>query len=92
MKVEVLLKVIETVYTKNPGMQKLIDESIMDICKEEGVSTEQVIFAGLCCWFYRYELSKHKFFVCERQLMKIQGFIFSVDQKTKTKRNKKKIM
>ena len=76
MKVEVLLKVIETVYTKNPGMQKLIDKSMMDICKEEGVSTEQVIFAGLCCWFYRYELSKHKFFVCERQLMKIQGFYF----------------
>ena len=54
-------------------MQKLIDESVIDICKEE-------FFAFLCCWFYRYELSKHRFFVCQGQLMKIQGFTFSGDQ------------
>ena len=43
-----------------------------------------VIRIGICfdffyCWLYRYGLSKHKFFVCERQLMKILGFIFSGD-------------
>ena len=36
-KVEILLKLIERVYTKNPGTQKLIDESMIDIWKE-GVS------------------------------------------------------
>ena len=34
-KVEILLKVIERVYTKNPAIQKLIDKSIIDICKED---------------------------------------------------------
>ena len=43
-RVEILLKVIERVYSKNPGMQTLIDESVIDICKEEGVSPEQVFF------------------------------------------------
>ena len=37
-------KVIERVYTKNPGMQKLIDESVKDICKEKGVSPDQAFF------------------------------------------------
>ena len=40
--IEILLKVTERVYTKNLGMQKLIDESMIDVCKEEGVSPEQV--------------------------------------------------
>ena len=48
-KIEILLKAIERVYTKNPGMQTLIDELMIDICKEEGVSPEQVFFAFLCC-------------------------------------------
>ena len=48
-KIEILLKVIERVYTKNPGMQTLIDELMIGICKEEGVSPEQVFFAFLCC-------------------------------------------
>ena len=43
-RIEILLKVIERVYSKNPGMQTLIDESVIDICKEEGVSPEQVFF------------------------------------------------
>ena len=30
-KIETLLKVIERVYAKNPAMQKLIDESMIDI-------------------------------------------------------------
>ena len=52
--IEILLKVIERVYTKNTEIQKLIDESMIDVCKE-GVSLEQVFFAFLCCC-----LSKHK--------------------------------
>ena len=43
-RIEILLKVIERVYSKNPGMQTMIDESVIDICKEEGVSPEQVFF------------------------------------------------
>ena len=39
-KIEILLKVIARVYTKSPGMQKLIDRPMKDICKEEGVSLE----------------------------------------------------
>ena len=39
-KIEILLKVIARVYTKSPGMQKMIDRSMKDICKEEGVSLE----------------------------------------------------
>ena len=46
---ETLLNVIERVYTKTPWMQKLEDESMIDICKEEKVSPEQVFFALLCC-------------------------------------------
>ena len=53
---------------------------MIDICKEEGVSPEQVFFAFLCCWLYRYGLSKDNFFVCEGQLMKKLGFIFDGDQ------------
>ena len=44
-RIEILLKVIERIYSKSPGMQTLIDESMIDICKEEGASTEQVFFA-----------------------------------------------
>ena len=36
-------------------MQKLIDESMIDMCEEEGVSRELVFFAFLWCW-----LSKHR--------------------------------
>ena len=53
---------------------------MINACKEEVASPEQVYFAFLCSWLYRYGLSKHKFFVCEVQLMKILGFIFSGDQ------------
>ena len=80
-KVEILLKVIERVYNKNPDTEKLIDESMIHVCKEEGVSPEQVffVFAFLYCWLYRYGLSKHKFSVCKgKQLMKIIRFIFSL--------------
>ena len=40
---------------------KLIDESIIDTCKEEGVSPKHAFFAFLCCWLYRCRLSKHNF-------------------------------
>ena len=43
-KIEILVKVIEKFYTKNPGMQKLIEKSMIDICKEESVLSEQVFF------------------------------------------------
>ena len=52
---------------------------MINLCKE-GVSPELVFFALSCCWFYCYGLSKHKFCMCEGQLMKILGFIFSSDQ------------
>ena len=87
MKVGVLLKIIETVYTKNPGMQKLIDEWMMDICKEEGVSPEQVFFAGLCCWFYRYELNIN--FLCAKDsLWKYKGLFLVLIKKQKQKETK----
>ena len=54
-------------------MEKLIDESLTNVCEEEGVSPEKIFFAFLCCWLYRYGLSKHRVFVCERELMKILG-------------------
>ena len=41
-KIEILLEVIERTYSKNQGIQTQIDESMMDICKEEGASTKQV--------------------------------------------------
>ena len=41
-KIKILLKSIERVYSKNPGIQALIDESIIDVCKVEGVLREQV--------------------------------------------------
>ena len=37
---EVLLKVIQRVYDKNPGMQKVIDALMKEVCAEEGVSPE----------------------------------------------------
>ena len=82
-KVKILLKVIERVYTKNFGMQKLVDDYMIDICKEEGVSLEQVLFCFSLLWFYGYGLSKHKFFACKGQLLKILGFIFSGHQEKK---------
>ena len=58
-KVEILLKAIQRVCTKNPGMQKLIDKQMIDICQKEGMSPKQIFFAVFCCWRYHYGLSKH---------------------------------
>ena len=57
-------------------MQTLKDKSMIEICKEEGVSPKQVCFCSFM-WSYHYGLSKHKFCVCEGQL------IFSGDQEEK---------
>ena len=40
-------------------METPIDESMIDMRKEEGVSPEQVFFAFLCCLVYCYGLSEH---------------------------------
>ena len=43
-KLEVLLKVIKRVYDENPGMQEMMDASMIEKCAEESVSPEQVFF------------------------------------------------
>ena len=68
-RIEILLKVIERVYGKNPGIQTLLEESVIDVCKEEVRHRNRYFFAFLCCWLYRYGLSKHNFFMCEEQLI-----------------------
>lgn len=37
-RIEILLTTIENVYTKNLGMQKVIVEPMINICREEGVT------------------------------------------------------
>ena len=44
---KVIEKVIERMYSTSLGIQTLIDESMIDICKEKGVSPEQIFFAFL---------------------------------------------
>ena len=57
---------------------------MIDVWKEERCVTYSGTFC-FWCWFYHYGLSKHIFFVCEGQLMKVVGFIFSGGkEKTKT--------
>ena len=41
-RIEIHLKVIERIYNKNTGIQKLMHKSMIDVCKEEGVSPKQV--------------------------------------------------
>ena len=67
-RIEILLKVIERLYSKNPGIQTLIDKLMIDICK--GLSPEKVFAAFLCWWLYPYGLSKHKFCVCNKKKKK----------------------
>ena len=43
-KLEVSLKVIKRIYDKNPGMQEMIDASMIEVCTEEGVSPERLFF------------------------------------------------
>ena len=49
-KVEISLEVNERVYTKTPGMQKLIKQSMIDVCKEENMSPELVFFFFFFCF------------------------------------------
>lgn len=43
-RIKVLLKVIESIYDKNPEMQDKIDASMVEVAPEEGVSPELVFF------------------------------------------------
>ena len=47
---KVIEKVIERMYSTSLGIQTLIDESMIDICKEKGVSPEQIflLFFDVC--------------------------------------------
>ena len=76
-RIEILLKVIERVYSKNPGMQTLIDESVIDICKEEGVSPEQVFFLHFFAVDFIVMGYLNKKFLCAKDslfLMVIKNF------------------
>ena len=46
-KLEVLLNVVQGVNDKNPGMQEVIDASMIEVCTEEGGSPKQVFFMFL---------------------------------------------
>ena len=41
-RIEILLKVIRRLHDKNPDMKKSNDSSVIDVCKEGGVTPEQV--------------------------------------------------
>ena len=43
-KLDVLLKVIQRIYDKNTEMQEVIDAMMLEVCTEEGVSPEKIIF------------------------------------------------
>ena len=49
-RLEVLLKVIKRIYDKNPGIQEMIDESMIEVCAEEDISLEKVFL--FCCCIY----------------------------------------
>ena len=50
-KIEILLQVIKRVYTKNLGTQKLIDKSMIDICKEVVPPEQAFCFAFFAVGF-----------------------------------------
>ena len=62
-KIEILLQVLKEFTVRVSGCKHWLDESMTDICKEEGASLKQVFYAFLCCLLYRHGLSKHKFCV-----------------------------
>ena len=43
-RIEILLKAIERIYINSPGIQTLLDKSVIDICKEESVPSEKAFF------------------------------------------------
>ena len=75
-KIEILLEVIERTYSKNQGIQTQIDESMMDICKEEGASTKQVflLFFAVGFIFMGYLNSN---FLCTKDSL----FLFAIKNK-----------
>ena len=60
-KLEVLLKLMQRIYNKNPGIQEVIDASMIKVCTE-GVSRKQVfvILLFLCCFLYQNSYSNKK--------------------------------
>ena len=77
-KLEVLLKVIKGIYDKNPGMQEMIDVSMIEIYAEEGISPEKVVLICCCLYHNGYWKKKSKeeedCWRNKKQLMKIAGF------------------
>ena len=62
-------------------MKTLIEESMIDICKEESVSPKQVFFGFLCCLcclLYRYGLSKHNFFALIKGVTQGRSDLFRI--------------
>lgn len=59
-KLEFLIKVLQRIYEKNPGMEDVIDASVIEVCAEEAISPEQVIFIllFLCCYLYHNGYSR----------------------------------
>ena len=53
-KLEVLLKVIQRTYDKNPERQKVIHASMIEVCAEESVSPELVFFLFFLCYCLYY--------------------------------------
>ena len=67
-RIKILLNVIERVYSKNPGIQTLIEESIIDICKDEEVSPKQVFFClSLLFFFFIVMGYLNKTFLCAKE-------------------------
>ena len=56
--IEILLKVIESLYQQHPDNQRSIGFVMADICQEENVFPEKVYFAFICCCLYHNELFK----------------------------------
>ena len=67
-RIKILLKVIERVYMKNTDKQKLIDESMIDISKEECVPSEQDFFFFFAVSFIVMEYISIKFLCAKDSL------------------------
>lgn len=78
-RIEILLKVIRRLHDKNPDMKKSIDPSVIDVCKGDGVTPEQVflILLFFATVFFKMDYSRKninkrvqdlKCFVLERNM------------------------
>ena len=63
-RVKDLLKVMQRIFDKNPEIQEVIDESMIEVCAEEDVSPKQVIFflLFLCYCIYHNGYSRKKIY------------------------------